>query len=172
MKKPIAVLLAASLALAGCGGWSTSRVNPKNWFGSSQPAPADATAGEVNPLMPASTRGLFKRPPPEDVSVPIARVTELRVEPTVDGAIVYAEGVATRQGPFASELRPVTSEEDAKAGIMAFSFRVVYPKDATPIGNERSRTVHDAYSLTKQDLAGVKVIRVSGRENALESRRR
>lgn len=173
MKKPLSILVVAAVVLAGCGGWSNSRVNPRNWFGNSQPVAVQNAPGETNPLMPGSAgKGMFSRPDPADYSVPIARVTELRVEPTPSGAIVYAAGVAARQGPFQTELRLVTTEEDAEAGVMAFSFRVVYPKDATVVGSELSRTVHDARTLSRQDMDGVKVIRVSGRENALESRRR
>ncbi|MFV0514509.1 MAG: hypothetical protein ACK5MY_12915 [Jhaorihella sp.] len=172
MMKPLSVLLVTGLILSGCGGWSNSRVNPRNWFGSSQPVPVEA-ATETNPLMPArGGLGLFSRPAPVDSSLPIAKVTELRIEPTPSGAIVYAVGVASRQGPYATELRPVTTEEEAADGVMAFSFRVVYPREATVVGSELSRTVHDAYTLSNQRLRGVRVIRVAGRENALESRRR
>ncbi len=99
MQKPLTVLLVASLLLAGCGGWSESRLNPGNWFGKSRPAPV-AAAEEVNPLIPKSSKGIFSRPEREDVTVPIAEVTELRVDPTTTGAIIYAEGVAARQGPY------------------------------------------------------------------------
>ena len=174
MMKPLSVLLVAGLILSGCGGWSNSRVNPRNWFGSSRPVPVEAAVpAETNPLMPArGGRGLFSRPAPVDSSLPIAKVTELRIDPTPSGAIVSAVGVASRQGPYATELRPVTTEEEAADGVMSFSFRVVYPQEATVVGSELSRTVHDAYTLSSQRLRGVRVIRVAGRENALESRRR
>lgn len=172
MKKTLSVLVVSSLVLSGCGNWRDSRVNPGNWFANSRSVPV-AAAGEVNPLMPATSRkGMFSRPDPVDYSLPIARVSELRIEPTPTGAIVYAQGVAARQGPFNTELRRVTTEEEAKQGIMSFSFRVVYPKEATFVGSEHSRTVHEAYTLRRKDLRGVKLIRVIGRDNTLESRRR
>lgn len=174
MTKPLAVLLAASLLLAACGGWSTSRVNPRNWFGSARSVPVEASAEAtpVNPLVPQRGKGMFARPDAVDSSLPIARVTELRIEPTTSGAIIYAAGVASRQGPYEVRLRDVTTEEEAKQGILALSFRVVYPRAATVVGSEFSRTVHAAHSIRTQDLRPVRMVRVSGRENSLESRRR
>lgn len=168
MHKPIAVLLTAGLILSGCSGWKTSGFNPKNWFGNSQPA----SAGDANPLMPPQRSGLLSRPEAEDLSVPIARITELRVEPTTTGAIIYAKGVATRQGPYATSLRPVSTPEQIADGLLVLSFRVTYPAQPTPVGNERSRTVHEAHYISKQDASRIRTIRVEARENALESRRR
>lgn len=168
MRKSLLVLVAASLVLAGCGGWGTSRVNPKNWFGHSRPVAADSAR---NPLMPARSR-MFARAKAEDKSLPIARVTELRIEPTTTGAIVYAAGVAGRQGPYQAELRPVSTSEETAAGTLVLSFLVVYPPYDTPAGSALSRTVHEAHTLSAQDLRAIKMIRVTGRDNALESRRK
>ena len=170
MHKPLSLLLAASLVLAGCGGWGTSRVNPMNWFGRAQPA-ATGSTGETNPLMPTSSK-MFARPEAEDKSLPIARVTELRIEQTTTGAIVYAQGVAGRQGPYKTELRPVSTADETRDGILVLSFRVVYPPYETPSGSELSRTVHEAHTLSGQDLRAARLIRVTARDNALESRRR
>lgn len=172
MHRPIPLLLAASLILAGCSGWSNSRVNPANWFGGRDKAPA-ATSGETNPLMPASAgRNLLARPTPEDRSVPIARVTVLRVEPTPSGAIIYAEGVAERQGPYQTELRPIPPADGDRKDTLSLSFRVVYPANPTDVGNERSRTVHEALTLSRKELEGIRTIRVTGQENTLQTRRR
>ncbi len=174
MHRPIPLLLAASLILAGCSGWSNSRVNPANWFRAKTPTPASTPAeGGANPLMPASTgSNLLARPAPEDRSVPIARVTVLRVEPTPSGAIVYAEGVAERQGPYQTELRPIPPAEGDRKNTLSLSFRVVYPVNPTDVGNERSRTVHEALTLSRKELAGIRTIRVTGQENTLQTRRR
>lgn len=173
MQKPLTVLLVASLLLAGCGGWRDSRINPTNWFGNSRSQPVEAAAADdANPLVPSRRRGVFSRTPRADISVPIATISELRVEPTADGAIVYAAGIATRQGPYQVELRPVTTDEEAENGVMSFSFRVVYPEDATPVGTELSRTVHVAHSLSRQEIRNVRMVRVAGRENLREVRRR
>jgi hypothetical protein len=170
MRKSLSVLLAASLVLAGCGGWGSSRVNPMNWFGQSRSVAVD-TASASNPLMPARSR-VFAKAPAEDKSLPIARVTELRIEQTTTGAIVYAEGIAGRQGPYQTELRPASTEEEAEAGILVLSFRVVYPPYDTPAGSELTRTVHEAHTLSGPELRAIKLIRVTGRDNAMESRRK
>lgn len=177
MKMTLTVLLVSSFALAGCGGWSDSGLNPGNWFGSSRSVPVDdgapATATEaVNPLIPAKRVGVFRRPDAEDVSVPIVSVSELRIEPAPSGAIIYASGIATRQGAFLAELRRVTTEEEDKQGILSLSFRVVYPEEPTVVGSEFSRTIHAAYSVNRQELRNIRTVRVVGRENVRESRRR
>lgn len=172
MQKPLTVLLVSSLFLAGCGGWRDSRVNPGNWFGKSRSERVQP-AEEVNPLLPKKqTSGLFSRPDAEDLTVPIAEVTELRVEQTTTGVIIYAEGLAARQGPYEVELRPVTTPEEEADGILSLSFRVVYPARATPLGSAHSRTVRAAYSMTKQDIGGIRSIRVLGRDNVRTTRRR
>lgn len=171
-KTPILLIL-AMLALSGCGGWSNSSLNPGNWFGNSRSVAPAEEAEAVNPLIPQSTGvSLLRRPPPPDRSVPITRITELRVEPTFSGAIIYAQGVAGRQGPYDVSLRDITSAEQAAAGELVLSFRVVYPEDPTYTGTEFSRTVHAAYDVSKQDLQRIRLIRVEGRENARETRRR
>jgi len=176
MKTTLTVLLVTSLTLAGCGGWRNSGLNPGNWFGNSRSVPveesATAAAEPVNPLLPPERAGVFKRPDAVDISVPIATVSNLRIEPTPSGAIIYAEGIATRQGAYGAQLRPVTTAEEAESGVLSLSFRVAYPEDPTVVGTEFSRTVHVAYKLDRQELASIRTVRVVGRENVRESRRR
>lgn len=172
MRKPVTLLLVGSLVLASCG-WRDSRLNPGNWFGRSRSVavePAEAKA--TNPLLPKQTKGMFSRPEPEDLSVPITTVTTLRADVTPTGAIIYAEGVAQRTGAHKVELRDITTPEDKADRKMVLSFRVVYPEDATIEGTEFSRTIHAAHSVTKDDLADLRLIRVEGERNAQEIRRR
>jgi hypothetical protein len=173
MRNPLMVLLAASLVLAGCGGWGDSRANPRNWFGKSSTTaaviPQDASA--INPLIPKKS-AISKRPDAVDASVAIAAVTELRVERTTTGAIIHVTGVAARQGAYKAELRLDPVDEANPSDILSFTFRVVYPKDPTPVGSERTRTVYEAQTLTTQDLQGIRLIRVKGAQNSMETRRR
>lgn len=173
MRKSIAVFLVTGVTLASCSSWQASRVNPSNWFGDSQSAevPVEASAEPVNPLIPSTDKvRLFGKSdaPAEDLSVQIAGVTGLQVEQTPTGAIVYATGVASRQGAYGVRLRRNLDADDA---TLDFSFRALYPANPTAVGSETSRTVRVAVSLTHQDLAGVRLIRVTSDSNARETRR-
>jgi len=169
MRKPIALTLTCALVLSACG-WRDSRLNPSNWFGSSEPAEVEV-AENVNPLLPqeSNARGIFAKKPPKDASVLISQISDLRIERTAAGAIIYATAVASRQGAFDVELRPVELPED---GVLTYDFRVVYPELQTSTGSEFSRTVHAARTVTHQDLEGIRTVRVNAAQNARESRRR
>lgn len=173
MRKSIAVLMVTGLTLAGCSSWQASRVNPGNWFGGSKSTEVavDASAEQINPLIPQNTKsGLFSRSDAEveDFSVAIASVTELKVEKTPTGAIIYVVGLASRQGAYGVRL---LRNEEADDSTLDYSFRALYPEDPTQVGSDISRTLRVAVSLTHQDLAGIKVIRVSSEGNARETRR-
>lgn len=174
MRKPILVLLATSLFLAGCGGWRDSRVNPGNWFGQSRPAAVATVDGEdaANPLIPRTRTSILARAEVEDISVLIPNITELRVERTSTGATIYATGVATRQGAYGSSLRLDPVDENTKSDVLSFTFRVLYPPYPTPAGPERTRTIREARSLSDKDLRGIRLIRVKGAQNQRETRRR
>lgn len=173
MRKPLTVLLAASLILAGCGGWSDARVNPRNWFGNSRSAPVDINtdAGAVNPLIPRRS-AISKRPEEQDNRVAIATITELRVERTTTGAIIHVTGVGARQGGHGVGLRLDPVDDANPASILSYTFLVDYPKDPTAVGTERTRTIHAARSLTNQELRGIRLIRVKAQQNSMETRRR
>lgn len=111
MRRPLLVGLALVLALGACG----SRLNPLNWIGGSEPAPATlaptdlpATAPDARPL--------------------IAQVISLEVEPNRGGAVVRAVGVPPTQGFWNAELvaRPVQD------GVMTYEFRALPPPRGPP----------------------------------------
>ena len=174
MRKSIAVLLVTGLTLTACSSWRDSRVNPGNWFGSSEgtEVPVEQTATQDNPLIPTGDRvTLFNRSKNSeeiDLSVAVASVTELSIEKTPTGAILYATGLASRQGAYGVRLK---RNEDTESDTLDYSFRALYPADPSPVGSDFSRTLRVAVSLTHQDLAGVRLIRVSGAENSRETRR-
>jgi len=173
MRKPILVLLATTLFLAGCGGWSDSRVNPSNWFGNSRSSAVPSDGGTAaNPLIPRARNNLFARPAPVDFSVLIETVTELRVDRTSTGATIYATGLAARQGAFGTSLRLVPADENSKPDVLSLTFRVLYPANATPVGPEGTRIIREAYSLSDDDLRGIRLIRVTAAQNTRETRRR
>nr|WP_321252758.1 hypothetical protein [uncultured Ruegeria sp.] len=174
MKKTLTFLMVASLTLSACNSWRDSRANPSNWFGPGTPQPEEVPVDEANALIPKQRTGtgLFSRPEEADTSVLLARIDELRIDPTPSGAIVYASGTAIRQGAFNARLVPVVSEENSKNGVLEFGFRVNYPKAQTRQGSERSRMVSDAINVSLQDLQSIRLVRVVGQQNTLESRRR
>lgn len=173
MLKSLTVLLVTGLFLTNCGGWRDSKANPGNWFGGSRDIPTAAQAEDVNPLIPARRTSILSKKPTAyvDHSVPITRVTQLRVERTNTGAIIHATGVGSRQGMFEVRLKPDDPEQLPVKGVLSYSFRVHYPQKSTPAGAEATRRVNVAISLTHQQMEGVRTIRVSGAENARESRR-
>ncbi|WP_037315769.1 hypothetical protein [Ruegeria halocynthiae] len=172
MKKSLTVLMVATLTLSACSNWRDSRANPSNWFGPS--APVDAPVNDANALVPEQSEGisLFSRPEAEDTSVPIAKIDELRVDPIPSGAIVYVSGTAIRQGAYNAQLVRVESAENQKNGVLEFTYRVTYPTNQTNQGTERSRMVSDAVNVSRDDLENIRLVRVTGQQNALESRRR
>ncbi len=174
MQKTLTFLIVTTLTLSACSNWSDSRANPTNWFGSSTPAPVETSVDDANALVPEEREGigLFARPEAEDTSVPIAKIDELRIDPTPTGAIVYTAGTASRQGAYNARLVRVDSEENQKNGVLEFTFRVAYPSYATNQGTERSRKVSDAINVSQNELQNIRLVRVVGQQNALESRRR
>jgi hypothetical protein len=170
MRRPVILLLAASLTLAACSGWGNSRLNPGNWFGKSRELSAEDIAAGANPLLPAPRA--FERKAGTDGHVPVTTVTELTIERTLTGAILRASGIAARQGAYAARLTPITTKEDAEKGILSYALEVIYPVNPRPVGSEPTRTVLVAKDLSNQDLQGVRLIRVSAAGNSRETRRR
>lgn len=167
MRKSLAVLLVGSLVLAGCN----SRLNPATWFGPSRSVATDSDAG-TNPLI-SQRAGLFSRPAPAavDRSERIAAISELMVDREPGGAIIRATGIGARQGAFAARLAPADPDLLPQDGTLTFDFLVVYPEDPTPVGTDRSRSVTAAFTVTDQQLQGVRAIRVRGAQNMQEARR-
>ncbi len=172
MHKSLTVLLVTGLILTGCG-WSNSGANPKNWFGGSKEAPAEVEAVDINPLLPRKRNSILnKKDEPVDIGVPIAKISQLRIERTPSGAIIHATGIGAREGGYGAQLVPDNSDEAAENGVLSYTFRVFYPLGTTALGTERTRRVDVARSLSNQQMDGVRSIRVSGTDNARESRRR
>jgi len=171
MRITLSALLISTLVLSSCGGWRDSRINPTNWFGQSREAEAPA-AENLNPLIPqeeekANLLG-SRNDKEEDRSLPIALIKEMRIERTSVGGILTVEGEAARNGAFNAELVPTDPQEP---GQLEYTFRVTYPKAATYQGTVATRTIRAAVSLSEQDLTGIRVLRVVGKENAREIRR-
>ena len=170
LSRNLLLALTATLALAACG---QSRLNPMNWGSSKRVDVQQPADGGVNTLLPKRTTfSLRDDDEDEDNRVLVSDVTQMRVEQTPSGAIVYATGVAARQGAYSAELRPLGEKaEPDENGVLTLDFVVAYPSQNTPVGGTSLRQVHTARSLSKQTLETTKLIRVGGANGARETRR-
>ncbi|MGB7243078.1 MAG: hypothetical protein WBC93_13440 [Sulfitobacter sp.] len=172
MRISLSALLVSTLLLTACGAIRDSRVNPFNWFGGGRSAPVDSSeTGEVNPLIPTST-GLFANARKRDaiyLGTPIDSVTGLVIERVPGGAIIRVSGVAQRQGTYSVQLTPENEEELPVDGVLT------YRLEGIPISGQQgpvqTREITAARSVTDQQLAGVRQIRVEGARNAQVARR-
>jgi hypothetical protein len=166
MTKSLIALMLAGLLVSGCA----TRLNPFNWFGNSRAV--ELPEGQVNPLLPARSRSAFARPEEVYAGVPIDTVETLNIERTVSGAIVHATGIAARQGAYAAQLTPADPDQIVdENGVMTFTFDVIYPRAATPVGGPQTRRVEVARTLSTDVLEQVRTIQVIAARNARESRR-
>lgn len=158
MKTATAALLAATLILAGCGGFRDSRLNPMNWFGRSAEGPAtlEPEGGY------AAARGDFR--------VPAREITRMEVQRIQGGALLTAAGLPPTQGWWDAEL---VAENDGKPvdGVLTFRLLVAEPRVVSRVSTPQSREVTAGTFLSDQTLADVKQIVVLGELNSRSSRR-
>lgn len=171
MRKPVTLLILVTVALTGCASISNSRLNPFNWFGSSQsdPAALNPADSDVNPLIPRQRISFFRNNQPEVFAGrPIADITEVLVERRPGGAIIRATGVARRVGPF--DVRLIADEDASDDSTLVFDLKALQqagPRDTGP----RARQVTVARWITDQDLSGIRTITVRGADSARSVRR-
>lgn len=154
--RPTLVLpLALSVALAGCGGWKESRVNPRNWFGKSE---------KVQTLEPKT--GYLKAK--ADHRTLVADVSTLEIKRTPTGAIVSVTGLPPTQGWWGAALE---ADDDARPvdGVITYRFVVAPPEPGSPasqrVMNAGSRTVTAAAFINNVRLADTRKIVVIGAQN-------
>lgn len=158
MKSPIVAVLTLSLVLAGCSGFSDSRLNPLNWFGKSR-------AGEAVTLAPDGGYGTSA----SDRRVLVDQVTSLEVRRTPEGAIISAAGVPPTQGWWDAEL---VAENFGKPldGVMTYRFVVAEPVPGTAVATRvltpESREVTAGAFLSNIALQTVRRIVVTGAANS------
>lgn len=161
MLRPLTFALIGALALTGCARLAESRLNPLNWFGRAEPVAAAAQQAAPPPLVPADRRRATV-----DNRLPVEEITALAVERTRDGAILRATGLAAAPGFFNAQLVPTGQD----GGILTYEMRAEQPPRPVA-GGPAARRITVATTLSAQELAGVRVIRVQGLRNALETRR-
>lgn len=169
-------ILIATLGVSACGTIRDSRVNPFNWFGSSQSEPvARQEAEQTNPLIPEDERrGLFGRSRDADeyAGTPVDQITALVIERVPGGAIVLATGVSAYDNPFGVQLTPAEDDAAPVDGVLTYRLEAERARNAGRATSTRVRTVQAAVRLSDQDLSGVRVIRVEGERNAQSTTRR
>ncbi|MCL4065006.1 hypothetical protein M3484_00240 [Pseudomonas sp. GX19020] len=144
IRKATAVCLL--LTLAACGGMRDSRLNPFNWFGTSEPA-----------------EKVVIKETPQDSRERVQTVLDMKIEQVSSGAIVRATGLTPTQGWWEASLvpQPVTPE-----GVLVLDFRISPPFETQPVNTQRSREVTVALHLSKIRLANVRKIVVQGANDA------
>ena len=149
-------LLLALALLTACGGTSSARLNPFNWFKSSDNRVALEPAGGF--ASRTETRQL------------VDQVTALSVSPVVGGALVEARGLPPVQGYWNADLVSAT-DFTPENGVLTLDFRLRPPRGATRVSTPQSREVTVGLFISTQKLAGVTEIRVVGARNQRSSRR-
>ena len=147
--RPTAALLTLSL-LAGCSGFSQSRLNPLNWFG-----PREGMVTEFSIEKPADPRPL------------IEMIVEMKIEKLPTGALVRATGRAATQGYWMADL--VVNEVDEN-GNLVIDFRAIPAGEGAAVSTPRSREITAAVSLRADTLASAKRIIVRGAQNEKSAR--
>lgn len=170
-------LLVATLTVTACGTIRDSRVNPFNWFGTSQSEPVQrAPEAVANPLIPErAPRGLFRRA--RDAAeaytgTPVDQVSGLVIEQVPGGAIIRATGISSFDSPFGVQLTPTTEDADPVDGVLTYRLEAERPRNADQRTSTQVRTVTAAVRLSDIELAGVRTIRVEGVRNAQTTSRR
>ena len=167
MRRPMTTLVIVASLLGGCG-FSDSNWNPFNWFGGGQPAPVNAS--DSNPLVP-DTRRTRREADYVYQGTPIDTISELKIERIPGGAIIRATGVSQYQGGYNAFLYPMIATDGSTSDVLTFRFDISLPAGARAGGTTQSREITVARRVTEQDLAGIRTIRVEGRQNAQVSRR-
>ena len=152
MLRKLGVLVVILVALSGCARVSESKLNPLNWF---DRAP-ETTAGETvqrKPLVPAQAEVTII-----DARVLIETLSSAYHEPSSDGAILRATGIAASQGYFNAELVLV----DITNGVLTYDFRVEAPTGYDAIGSAASHQITVATAIDSASLRGVRGVVVRG----------
>lgn len=167
MRKTLTTVLIASFLLTGCAAW-------RDGSGQSQPVGVQQTEAETNSLIP-SRSGLFASSRrdylEQDLTSPIATISDLTIERVPGGAIIRATGVDQMQGAFNVGLVARNAEELPVDGVLTYTLERQRPEGPRPVGPVQTREVVVARKLTDQQLRGVRTIRVEAAQNARALRR-
>ena len=180
MHKTLFVFLISTLVLSGCSTIRDSRANPFNWFGGTEEVAAgdvaatgDGRPGEANPLIPETSGLLQSREERNQYrGTPIDAIAEVTLERVPGGVMIRATGLAATQGIYEARLTPENDDESPVDGVLSYRLEVLNNPYVRAQGPAATRQVTVARTLTDQELADTRIIRVKGVQNALETRRR
>jgi len=150
-----AILLSLVVALAACGSFRDSRLNPFNWFQPSQPY--------MTTLEPEGGFDSDRRPL-------VDQVTELAVEPLPGGAIVRAVGLPPTQGYWDAALVAENFGEPVD-GVMTYRFVAWQPPVPSRVSTVQSRELTAGAYLADAKLAQITEIVVLGERQSRSTRR-
>lgn len=161
MIRPIALLLATTVAVSGCSRLTDSRINPMNWFGGGSAAQSTVYApGTAPSLIPSGATGVV------DTRGLIDTITAAEIARTPSGGILRATGVAAAQGSFNAQLVRVSAE----GRTATYEFRVESPSGLAVQGPQSTREVTVATTLSSRDLATYRTVVVKGARNSRNAR--
>lgn len=150
--KTVGAFFLAVVLVSGCATVRDSRLNPFNWFGSSEETlDPIAVENERRPL--------------------VSEITALVIERTPGGAIVRATALPPTQGWFAPELVALTPFGEPVEGVLSYSFRAVPPETPVRASRPQSRELSAAVFISNAVLDRVRVIQVTGARNSRVARR-
>lgn len=152
MRTATTALLIGALTLSACGRVAESRLNPFNWFGRSEAAPAATPVPAADAV-------------PEDGRLTVAEVTGLEVTRTPGGALVVARGLPPTQGWWDAELMALNDGVPVD-GVLTYAFRVAQPPESRRVSTPQSRELTAGVFLSDQSLDGVRRIVVQGTANS------
>ncbi len=98
-------------------------------------------------------------------------VKTARIERTRDGGIIRARALMPRQGYYDAKLVSLDAFKPDENGVLVLEFRAKEPGFNTLQSTERSREVDVGVFLSNQRLAGIRTIRIVGRQNQVSLRR-
>ena len=155
MRIPLLALMIAALLLPGCARLREARINPFNWFKTSEAATLEPSGGYTNI---ADNRAL------------VDQVLTLVIDPVPGGALVRATGLPPSQGYWSAAL---VNDSDGKPvdGTLTYRFVVYPPATPAPISTQASREITAGIYISTINLADVRQISVVGSTNLRTARR-
>jgi len=155
----LVLLLSLATFLAACGMGERvgkSKLNPRNWFGSSEEERVTVTE-EAEPREPTYAER-YGDPRPI-----IDEVLDVEIEAVPGGAVLRARGRAPMQGYWQPAL--LVYRDESTNDSLAFRFIAMPPPEDQPVGTPESREILAAQFLPADVLDGLRRITVIALNN-------